>query len=116
MHGIQFTALGQSPGTQTDSATVTFGRDSVTVDGTIWGRNSGRTAELTDVSHDIQAGEVTVGITTTDREDTGDMFMQGIVEISYEVVIEFDGDLPNDVVVTHDHGDGPQEVKVTSSD
>jgi len=103
----RFTVTGRASGTQVSDATVTFGDGTVVVEGTIWGANGCKTAELAGVSYDGDADELTIAVATTDREGAGDGCTQAIVEIDYRAVVTVDGGLPGSVTVTHDHGDGP---------
>ncbi|MBV0902626.1 hypothetical protein [Haloarcula salina] len=107
MTDTQFTVTGRASGTQASDATVTFGDGTVVAEGTIWGANGCKTAELAGVSYDGDADELTIAVATTDREGAGDGCTQAIVEIDYRAVVTVDGGLPGSVTVTHDHGDGP---------
>ncbi|GGN98725.1 MULTISPECIES: hypothetical protein [Haloarcula] len=108
--GTEFTVTRRESGTQVSEASVTFGTDAVTVDGTIWGANGCKTAALAGADYDAAADELTVAVETGARDDAGDACTQAIVEIDYEAMVQFEGGLPGRVVVTHDHGDGPTEV------
>ncbi|MBX0322904.1 hypothetical protein EGH21_07660 [Halomicroarcula sp. F13] len=110
MTDSEFTVTGRGSGTQASEASVTFGTDAVTVEGTIWGANGCKTAALSSADYDATADELTVAVETVDRDDAGDACTQAIVEIDYEATVQFAAGLPGRVVVTHDHGDGPTEV------
>ena len=108
----EFEVTSTQGGTETDSATVAVNGHDVVVEGTTWGRNGCRTAELDSVNYD--GDTLTVAVATTRRDDAGDACTQGIVELSYRATVEFENGLPGTVVVTHDHGDGPETVVTTS--
>ena len=113
----EFTVDGTGSGQQTDDATVSVDGGTVTVEGTIWGADGCTTAELAGADYDAAADELTVAVATTDREPTGTEAIactQAIVEIAYTATVTFDSGLPGTVVVTHDHGDGPEAVTTAS--
>ncbi|MBV0924218.1 hypothetical protein KTS45_08385 [Halomicroarcula limicola] len=110
MTDTTFTVTDVSSGTQRDEASVAFGGDTVTVEGTIWGANGCKTGRLLGAEYDAAADELTVTVGTKDREDAGDGCTQAIVEIRYRATATFEGGLPGTVVVTHDHGDGGKDV------
>lgn len=101
-------------GEQTNAATISFDEDAVTASGTIWGSDAGRTATLADASFDRSASELTLTVTTADREDGGDVAAQCITEIDYEVRATFEGSLPDSVTVVHVHGDDESTVATAS--
>jgi len=102
------------PGQQVDDATVSTGDGTVTVEGTIWGPDGCATATLDSAEYDADNDELTVAVATTRREDAGDSCTQAIVEIDYRVTVSIEGATPGRIVVTHDHGDGPEEVATAS--
>ncbi|MFB6224692.1 MAG: hypothetical protein ABEH86_13605 [Haloarcula sp.] len=106
----EFSVTERSSGSQTSSATVAFDGERVVVDGTIWGANGCKTAELTDATYDAAADKLTVAVGTTEMPDAGDICTQAIMEINYRAVVTFKNGLPDTVVVTHDSGDGPTDV------
>jgi hypothetical protein len=111
---VEFSVVGRTSGQQRDTATVSTDESTVTVTGTIWGRNGCRTARLSGATSDQGAGELTVAVETADEtEETAVACTQAIVEIEYRAVVSMSRGLPDTVVVTHDHGDGPQEVTRT---
>lgn len=100
-----FDVTGIVSGTQVDRADVSFESHSetVSVDGTIWGADGCKTAELDSVVYDEATGEVTISVATIDREGTEDRACtQAIVQISYEAVVAFEGGLPASTTVVHD--------------
>jgi hypothetical protein len=102
-------------GRQQDTAGVDVDGATVTVEGTIWGSDGCTTAELADASYDAAADELAVAVATTEREATAaDMCTQAIVEIEYRATVAFENGVPGTVVVTHDHGDGPETVTTDS--
>ncbi|MDS0282065.1 hypothetical protein [Haloarcula onubensis] len=107
-----FEVLSTRGGTQVDSATVTVDGTDIVVEGTVWGRDGCRTAELASVNYN--ADELTVAVATTRRADAGEACTQGVVEIDYRATVEFDDAAPGTVVVTHDRGDGAETVVNTS--
>jgi hypothetical protein len=111
----EFAVLGRTSGSQTDDATVTFDDATVTVEGTIWGSDGCQTAVLDSADYDAAADELTVAVAEATREDAGDACTQAIVETEYRARVAFDGGFPGTVVVTHDHGDGPQQVTTASA-
>ncbi|MFC6975159.1 hypothetical protein ACFQL1_11640 [Halomicroarcula sp. GCM10025709] len=112
---VEFSLRGRTDGQQRDTASVSNDASTVTVTGTIWGRNGCRTAQLSSATYDQETGELTVAVETVDRTDeTAVACTQAIVEIRYRVVVSMSRGLPETVVVTHDRGDGPQEVTRTS--
>jgi len=108
----EFEVLDAGPGGQTDEAAVTAGDGRVVVDGTVWGSDGCATAALADATYDPETDELTVAVVETERDDAGDVCTQAIVEVTYRAVVSFDpdGPLPGTVVVTHDHGEGPETV------
>jgi len=110
-----FTVLRTESGTETDDATVSFDGATVTVEGTIWGRDGCKTAELASADYDGEADELTVAVATTNRENAGDVCTQALVEIGYRATVEFDSGVPASVVVTHNRGDGPEQVASTAN-
>ncbi|WP_277542662.1 hypothetical protein [Haloarcula laminariae] len=109
-----FSVSGIESGIQTDSATVSADDGNVVVEGTIWGADGCRTAELPSVNYDGTTDGLTVPVETTERADAGDGCTQATVEIAYTATISFKNGLPDTVVVTHDRGDGPATVTTTS--
>ena len=105
---------GIDPGDQVDDATVSAEDGTVTVEGTIWGPDGCATAELERADYDADSDELTVAVATARRGDVGDVCTQAIVEIEYRVTVSVEGAVPGTVVVTHDHGDGPEQVTSAS--
>jgi len=106
----EFQVEGIDSGEQIDEATISTADGTITVEGTIWGPDGCATAELDSAEYDADSDELTAAVATTRREDAGDACTQAIVEIDYRATVAFEGATPGRVVVTHDHGDGPQEV------
>lgn len=105
-----FSVTERAAGTQTSSATVSVDGETVVVEGTIWGANGCKTAELTDTVYDSDADELTVAVGVTNLPDAGDMCTQAIMEIDYRAVVTLENGLPGTVTVTHDTGNGPTVV------
>jgi len=115
MTDTEFTIRQTESGTEIDEATVTFDGTTVTVEGTIWGADGCTTAELVAAGYDAEADELTVAVATTKPESTADLACtQATVEIDYRAMVLFENRLPGRVVVTHNHGDGAQQVTTAS--
>ncbi|WP_277553720.1 hypothetical protein [Halobaculum limi] len=82
---------------QAESASVAFGEDRVTCTGVIRGKNGCMEASLESATY--EAGTLRVRVTTT--KEGGDVCTQQLVYRGYEAVVDFDGGLPNRVVVEH---------------
>ncbi|MDY6780678.1 MAG: hypothetical protein SV760_09090 [Halobacteria archaeon] len=96
-----FRVTSKGSGVQKDTVDVSFGDSRITLDGTIWGSDGCKTAELGDVSYDAESGELRVDVVTTNLENSGDFCTQAIVEIDYRASFDFEGGLPEKVVVSH---------------
>lgn len=110
--GRSFSVGGVDCGQQRDGASVSWDRpdSTVTVTGTIWGRDTCSTAELAGVS--LEDDTLTVTVRATRRASAGETTACGqcIVEIDYEATVSFDRGLPGEVVVVHQHGDDTERV------
>ncbi|GAA5473532.1 hypothetical protein Hhis01_00928 [Haloarcula hispanica] len=105
-----FSVTQRQSGSQTSSATVAFDGDQVVVEGTIWGSDGCKTADLTDVTYDSSADELRISVGTKDKPDAGDVCTQAIMEIDYRATATFENGLPGTVSVSHDTGDGQSPV------
>ena len=105
-----FRVIKRQSGSQTSSATVTFDGNQVVVEGTIWGTDGCKTADLTDVTYDSSADELRISVGTKEMPDAGDMCTQAIMEINYRATVTFANGLPETVSVSHDTGDGQSPV------
>ena len=85
---------------QTESASVAFDDDLVTVTGVIRGKNGCMEASLETAEYDREANELRVRVTTV--REGGDACTQQIVYRGYETTVEFAGGLPATVVVEHE--------------
>lgn len=87
-----------------DQATVSVRADgpAIVVEGTLWGSDGCKTATLETVEYNASRDTLRVAVTTTDREDPGDVCTETIVEIDYRVRVALTGGLPGTVAVTHD--------------
>jgi hypothetical protein len=87
-----------------DQATVSVQADgpAIVVEGIIWGSDGCKTATLETVEYDAGRDTLRVAVTTTDREDAGDVCTETVVEIDYRVRVALTGALPGTVAVTHD--------------
>ncbi|WP_434531267.1 hypothetical protein ACODNH_08675 [Haloarcula sp. NS06] len=106
MNETTFSITKRQSGSQTSSATVTFDEHQVVVDGTIWGSDGCKTADLTDISYDTSADELSLSVGTKEMPDAGDMCTQAIIEIDYRATVMFENGLPGTVAVSHDSGNG----------
>jgi hypothetical protein len=106
------TVTGRSGGTETDEASVTFDGSAVAVTGTIWGNDACYTATLAGTR--LQDGTLTVTVASESDAGTDTMCAEGIIEIDYEVDVAFDGSLPDEVVVEHEH-DGTTTTVTTAT-
>lgn len=116
--GSSLKLLDSGCGNPTDEASVQFEPDSTTVvvSGTIWGSDGCAVPTLADVRYDGQADELSVTVTTKNRQTEEPMAcIQCIVELDYRATVEFDGGLPESVTVTHDHGEGGEIVATATS-
>lgn len=110
--------IDTGPGQQVDSAHVCFdyGATQVLITGTIWGSNTCKIPALADATYDTDADELTVTVTTKNRDTEGTPVCgQSITELDYRVTASFDGGLPGSVTVRHDHGKQGRDV-VTESE
>lgn len=82
------------------SAAATFDGDSVTVQGTIQGTNTCYTAKLDELTVENQT--LLVNIVSYEDPDEGEVCGEALIGIGYEVVIEFDSEVPAEVTVQHD--------------
>ncbi|AUG48916.1 hypothetical protein BVU17_13420 [Haloarcula taiwanensis] len=110
MNETTFSVTSRQSGSQVSSATVTFDGDRVVVEGTIWGADGCKTADLTDATYDSGSNELSIGVGPTEMTDAGDMCTQAIMEIDYRATVTFANGLPGTVVVSHDTGDGQSTV------
>jgi len=106
------TVTGSSCGAETDDASVAFDGSAVAITGTIWGNDACYTATLADTR--LETGTLTVVVAAESDAGTETACAQCITEIDYEVDVAFDGSLPDEVVVEHEH-DG-STTTVTTAD
>lgn len=95
----EFDVLDIQSGTGEDSASVTFEKNCVFVRGTIMGRNSCYAAQLANVF--LSDGTCTVVLESYEDADEGEMCAAVLVDIEYEVRIEFNPRTPDTVVIEH---------------
>ena len=110
MNETTFSIIRRQSGSQISSATVAFDGNQVVVDGTIWGSNGCKTADLTDISYDASADKLSLSVGTTEMPDAGDMCAQAIMEINYRATVTFEDGLPDTVSISHDSDDGLNPV------
>lgn len=96
-----FEVRSQGPSLDESAARVEFG-EGVTVSGTIRGRNGCYTAELDDAAGG--RGGLRVLVRAYDASDADGVCTQEMVDLEYEATFEFEGSLPDRVVVEHDSG------------
>lgn len=97
-----FTVTRNECGTGQNSAEGRVDGSTVTVTGVIDGSDTCHTARLDDAAVD-EDGTLSVAVASyvpTEKEDA--MCGECIVDIAYEATVEFDGEPPNQAVVTHD--------------
>lgn len=100
-------------GTQHDAADVRFEAENgtVVVTGTLWGSDLCKIPALADARFDAEADELTVTVTTTNRDPDGTPVCgECIAELDYRTTHQFAGSLPGSVTVVHDHGDDSSTV------
>ncbi len=102
-----FDVTGVGPGESTQRADVTFD-DAVHVSGTTTGNNGCYVAKL--VGAEVREGTLAVTVEAVEDREDDEMCTQGLVEIEYEATFEFEGSLPERVVVKHDSMDEVQTV------
>lgn len=98
--GEEFTVLDSGCGTGSNRATVEWADRTVTVTGVISGRNGCYTAELKNARYVEDADELRVGVRSY-NPNTEAACTQCIVDIEYRSTFEFEGGLPDTVVVGH---------------
>jgi hypothetical protein len=101
-------------GTVAEKATVSFDSEatSVTVRGTTTGADSCHLARLTASEYAADSGELTLTVETYAASEGP--CTECLTEIDYEATADFDGGLPERVVVIHDSRGGRQEVATAS--
>lgn len=102
-----FEVVSVRGGSQTQEADVSFD-NRVRISGTTTGNNGCYTARLKDVS--FEGGELEVTVEAYEDKDDDQMCTQSLVEIEYEASFQFEGDLPDRVVVKHDSMGGVETV------
>jgi hypothetical protein len=106
--GGALSVTGSSCGAETDDASVSFDGSAVAITGTIWGNDACYTATLADTR--LENGTLTVVVAAESDAGTDRACAECITEIDYEVDVAFDGSLPAEVVVEHEHGDSTATV------
>ena len=101
-----FSVTDVSSGSPANTADASFDDDTrtVSVTGSIIGRNGCMTAALGSVTYDAKRDRLEVDVVSTEREDSG-MCTQQLVGIDYEATFSFGGGIPSQASVSHD-GDG----------
>lgn len=97
-------------GTVAESATVSFDSEatSVSVHGTTTAADSCRLARLAASEYDADSGELTLTVETYAASEGP--CTECLTEVDYEATSDFDGGLPDRVVVVHDSRAGRREV------
>lgn len=106
-----FQVLDRSCGQGGNAATVSFGEGSVTVEGTIGGRDTCDTAELASASLHLDVLEVVVAVVEEDPDATV-ACAQCLTDIEYVFRAADLGDGPARVRVVHETADGRETVTV----
>lgn len=106
-----FQVTGRSCGTAENAASVTFGGDSVSVDGVIGGRDSCDTAQLASASLHLDGLEVVVGVVEEPHTETV-ACAQCLTDIEYAFRASGLSGGPAQVRVVHRTADGEATVTV----
>jgi len=96
---VQFEVLEVTGSDYELAATASFESGRFVVSGTISGNNSCYSARVGKVMVENQS--VTIDIQSFDDADPDEGCLEILVGISYEAIVEFDGELPKSVVVSH---------------
>lgn len=99
MQDSSFEVLGVESGQGENSADVSFD-DAVTVEGTIGGRNGCYTARL--AAADSTDEGLRILVEAYEDKEEGEMCTEALVDIDYRATFEYEGELPERVVVEHD--------------
>jgi ABC-type glycerol-3-phosphate transport system substrate-binding protein len=101
-------------GTIAESAIVSFSSEEtrVVVQGTTTGADSCRFARLAASEYDADTGELALTVETYAASEGP--CTECLVEIEYEAMADFEGGLPERVVVVHDSQGGRREVATAS--
>ncbi|WP_115862908.1 hypothetical protein [Halorussus litoreus] len=94
-----------------NGASVSFDGEQVRVEGTVRTPDPGYDLELADANYDADSGELTVQVRATEGDPVG---VQCVGEVPYEATVDFEYDLPGEVVVVHESGEESEEVARTS--
>jgi hypothetical protein len=98
--GQSFAATERPTSERTNEASVAFEGSNVTVEGTIPGSDGCYAADLVDAT--VENGTLTVYVRSERAGDGDRACTQQLLDIDYEASFEFEGSLPNTVVVKHD--------------
>lgn len=82
--------------------------------GCVRGRSGSVMAALGDATYDPEADELRVTVATEADPAAGPMSIQAIVNLGYEVTVEFAGGLPGAVTLVEDDADGRREALTAS--
>ncbi|ELZ29868.1 hypothetical protein C474_12566 [Halogeometricum pallidum JCM 14848] len=88
--------------------------DAVVCRGCVRGRNGSVMAALDDATYDSKTDELRVVVATETDPDAGPMSIQAVVDLGYEVAVEFAGGLPGSVTLVEDDADGRREALTAS--
>lgn len=91
-------------GNEVDNFDTDFDQDenTVVVEGTTYGSDLCRTAELGNTDYDAEERTLDVSVVTRDVEGAGDVCAEAIREIGYVITFEFEDEIPQSVSVSHD--------------
>lgn len=115
LQASSFSVTDVSSSSPAESADASFDEDesTVSVTGTILGKNGCMTADLGSANYDAEDDQLDVTVVTKEREDAG-MCTQQVVAIDYEATFSFEDAIPSSVSVSHD-GQGVMSAGYGSS-
>lgn len=94
-----------------NGASVALDGEQVQIEGTVRTPDPGYDLELADASYDAEGDELAVSVRATEGDLVG---VQCVGEVPYEATVDFEYDLPGEVVVVHESGEESEEVARTS--
>jgi hypothetical protein len=103
-------SVGQGTCGEQHSASVVFENEAVRVDGAVRASTPDSDLALASANYDRETGGLTVRVRATGADET-EAGVQCVGEIPYEATIEFDYDLPSEVVVVHESMDKTTEIE-----
>lgn len=97
---VEFDVHGVRSGSGANRATVAFGEGTVTVDGTIGGRNGCYTARLREAA--LSGDSLRVLVEAHEDRDEDELCTSALVDVDYVAAFDLEGPPPGRVVVEHD--------------